>query len=59
MHCGSCVRRVTQALASTPGIAVDEVRIGAARLHTNDDQDPVDVAIAALTKAGYPAHLEQ
>jgi copper chaperone len=59
MHCGSCVRRVSQALASTPGIAVDEVRIGAARLHTGDDSAPVDAAIAALAKAGYPAHVEQ
>jgi copper chaperone CopZ len=32
MHCGSCVRRVSQALASTEGIQVKEVRVGAARL---------------------------
>lgn len=59
MHCGSCVRRVTQALASTPGLAVDEVRVGAARLHSSETPAPVDAAIAALAKAGYPAHLEQ
>lgn len=59
MHCGSCVRRVSQALASTPGIAVDEVRVGAARLSSGDDPAAVDAAIAALAKAGYPAHLEQ
>jgi copper chaperone len=59
MHCGSCVRRVSQALASTPGIAVDEVRVGAARFHASDDPAPVDAAIAALAKAGYPARVEQ
>jgi len=31
MHCGSCVRRVSQALAAVPGAAVNEVRVGAAR----------------------------
>jgi copper chaperone len=64
MHCGACVRRVSQALASTPGLAVDEVRVGAARLHsTSEEPAPadtaVDTAIAAVAKAGYSAHLDQ
>lgn len=58
MHCGACVRRVSQALASTPGIAVDEVRVGAARLHSSQEPAPIDTAIAAVVKAGYSAHLE-
>ena len=58
MHCGACVRRVSQALASTPGIAVDEVRVGAARLHSSLEPAPIDTAIAAVVKAGYSAHLE-
>jgi len=58
MHCGSCVRRVTQALNLTEGVRVEEVRIGAARLKS-EDRPPVDAAIAALGKAGYAAHLEQ
>jgi hypothetical protein len=37
MHCGSCVRRVSQALAATPGVAVNEVRVGAARLTAAED----------------------
>ena len=32
MHCGSCIRRVSQALASADGLQVEEVRLGAARL---------------------------
>lgn len=59
MHCGSCVRRVTQALNSTEGVQVEEVRIGAARLRAASDPPPVAAAIAALAKAGYNAHLEQ
>lgn len=59
MHCGSCVRRVTQVLGATEGLAVEEVRIGAARLNSTQDPPPVDAAVAALAKAGYAATLEQ
>jgi copper chaperone len=58
MHCGSCVRRVTQALTATDGVEVKEVNIGSARLSSNEEPAPVDAAIAALAKAGYSAHLQ-
>jgi copper chaperone CopZ len=58
MHCGSCIRRVSQALASTTGITVKEVRLGAARLDTTQDPAPINDSIAALAKAGYIARLE-
>jgi copper chaperone CopZ len=58
MHCGSCIRRVSQALASTTGIAVKEVRLGAARLETSQEPPPIDLSIASLAKAGYNARLE-
>ena len=59
MHCGSCVKRVTQALNSTEGVQVEEVQIGAARLKSSEEHSAAEAAIAALAKAGYPAHLEQ
>jgi len=59
MHCGSCVRRVSQALACTSGLEVREVRVGAARFASKQGPASVDLALAALAKAGYPAHLEQ
>ena len=58
MHCGSCVRRVSQALAATPGVVVNEVSVGAARLSSTEEPAAVDLAIAAIAKAGYTAHLE-
>ncbi len=62
MHCGSCVRRVSQALASTPGVVVNEVSVGKATLSSSEDPAPIDqaidLAIAAIAKAGYTAHLE-
>lgn len=58
MHCGSCVRRVSQALATIPGVRVNEVRVGAARLAYSADSAAVEKVIAAIAKAGYTAHLE-
>ncbi len=58
MHCGSCVRRVSQALASISGLVVKEVRIGGARLGFSNGPAPVEQALNALAKAGYPAQLE-
>ena len=59
MHCGSCVRRASQALAAVEGVTVNEVRVGAARLTYDAEPAPIDLAIAALAKAGYTAHREQ
>jgi copper chaperone CopZ len=59
MHCGSCVRRASQALAAVDGVVVNEVRVGAARLTSAAEPAPVDAAITALAKAGYTAHREQ
>jgi copper chaperone len=59
MHCGACVRRVTQTLNSIAGVQVDAVQVGAARVHlTNDSVDP-SALVAAISKAGYPTHLEK
>ncbi len=58
MHCGACVRRVSQALAGTDGLRVKEVRVGAARIASDQDPPPIDRALAALAKAGYPAQLD-
>jgi copper chaperone CopZ len=58
MHCGSCVRRASQALSAVEGVTVNEVRVGAARLTSAADPAPVDAAIAALAKAGYAAHRD-
>jgi len=59
MHCGSCVRRASQALAAVDGLTVNEVRVGAARLTAAAEPAPIDAAIAALAKAGYTAHRAQ
>ncbi|HEX4311517.1 MAG TPA: cation transporter [Acidobacteriaceae bacterium] len=57
MHCGACVRRVTQALGKVDGVRVDEVRIGAARIKAPDDL-PESVLVNAVQQAGYSAVVE-
>lgn len=57
MHCGSCVRRVTQALENTGGVTVDEVRIGGARVHLADGVSESSV-LSAVEKAGFPVFVE-
>jgi len=57
MHCGACVRRVSHALASE-GLDVKDVRVGAARIASDQDPAPVDRALAVIQKAGYSAHLD-
>jgi hypothetical protein len=52
------VRRVSQVLAAVPGVAMNEVRVGTARLTAAEGPAPMDLAIAALAKAGFAAHLE-
>ena len=57
MHCGSCVRRVGQALAGVDGLDVKEVRIGAARFESAEPESSAK-AVEALARAGYKAHPE-
>jgi copper chaperone len=58
MHCGSCIKRVSHALAATPGLVVKQVGLGAARLSSDQEPPPLGLAIAAIAKAGYTAYLE-
>ena len=53
MHCGACVRRVTQTLNALPNTHADEVAIGSARVET---EAPLGDLLGALQAAGFPAH---
>jgi copper chaperone len=62
MHCGSCIRRVTQAIGGAGPFAVEEVRLGAARFQAPESADSAagsaGAAIAALAKAGFAARVD-
>ncbi len=55
MHCGSCIRRVTQTLNALPATHAHEVRVGSARIETSAAPEQIQ---QALTAAGYPAFVE-
>ena len=54
MSCGHCVARVKKALDAVPGIVVDDVQIGSARV-AEREPGALAAAIRALEDAGYPA----
>jgi copper chaperone len=58
MHCGACIRRVTQALQAIPGSQVEEVRLGAARLRVPENSDSNSL-IAGLSRAGFTAQEDK
>jgi copper chaperone CopZ len=58
MHCGSCIRRVTQSLQAVAGAEVEEVRLGAARVRLNPAAS-AQALIAGLSKAGFAAQEEK
>jgi len=60
MHCGSCIRRVTQAIHSAGPFAVEQVRLGAAQFYVSEESASASAgaAIAALAKAGFTAFVD-
>jgi len=58
MHCGACIRRVTQSLQSVQGAEVEEVRLGAARVRL-DPAVSAQALIAGLSTAGFAAQEEK
>jgi len=53
MSCGHCVMSVKKELGKVPGIVVDDVQIGKAKIHY-DESNVTEQAIAqAIDEAGY------
>jgi copper chaperone CopZ len=55
MHCGTCIRRVTQTLNALPGTHAQEVRVGSARIETAAAPEQIQQALSA---AGYPTFVQ-
>jgi copper chaperone len=55
MSCGHCVAAVSEALAELPGVRVEDVRIGGARLSYEPGQVSRDEIVLAVEDAGYTA----
>ena len=56
MSCGSCVKHVTQALQSLPGVGGVEVDLTSGRVRVSGELAPGgDSLLMALTEEGYPS----
>jgi copper chaperone/Cu+-exporting ATPase len=59
MHCGACIRRVTNALQQIPGVQIGSVEVGSALLEfAPDEATPAEIA-AAVDRIGFSAHVEK
>jgi len=56
MSCGGCVQNVAKALQSVPGVTIEDVAIGSARIEAADPE-ALKGAIEAVEKAGYKAKV--
>jgi copper chaperone len=59
MHCGACVRRVTDALQRVPGVQVDSVRVGSAQMAFSPDKTTAEEIASAVNRIGFQAHIEK
>ena len=55
MHCGACVRRVTHALQTVPGIQIHSVEVGSAKLGFNADATTPEEITAAVNGIRFTA----
>ena len=58
MGCGACVRKVTAALQSVPGVSVERAAVGSATITCDPAGGAGEAAVRALAEAGYGATLE-
>lgn len=55
MSCGHCVQQVSKALQSVPGVTVESVAVGSARIAAVDG-NASKAAVLAIEAAGYQAN---
>ena len=60
MTCGNCVKHVTKAASKVPGVTEPNVDLASGKVELDYDpqQASLDVIVAAITKAGYPAEAQ-
>ena len=59
MHCGACVRRVTNTLQSVEGVKVNSVEVGSAKIVFDAAATSAQDITAALDRNGFPARVQQ
>jgi copper chaperone len=59
MHCGACVRRVTDALGKMEGVKVNSVEVGSASVTFNPEEVTVEKISGAVNKIGFEVRTEK
>jgi copper chaperone len=59
MSCEHCVRAVKGRLAATPGIEVEDVQVGSARLRYDPQRTSPDAIEEAIADEGYTAFVAE
>ena len=57
MNCGHCIARVTKALEAVPGVKIESVAIGSARVAFDPAVTTPEKVSAAVTESGYDTHI--
>jgi copper chaperone len=58
MHCDGCVRRLTAILRKIPGVVLEEVKVGSARLRSSSPHEALrSEIIAALAGTGFSVSI--
>jgi copper chaperone CopZ len=59
MHCGACVRRVTNALQAVPGVEVGSVEVGTASVTFNPNAATPEQIAGAVNGIGFTTQVAQ
>jgi copper chaperone len=57
MSCGHCLNAVNKALSSVPGLEIQSVSMGTARVRFDEARTSPEQIASAVGDAGYPADL--
>jgi copper chaperone CopZ len=55
MTCDHCLRAVRSRLQQTPGVEIEDVRIGSARIRLDEGQSSLEAVEEAIADEGYTA----
>ena len=58
MSCGHCVARVTKALTALPGVTVEDVQVGSARVRLEPTEAMLAQVASALDDVGFALKRE-
>jgi copper chaperone len=59
MHCGACVRRVTDALGKIDGVEVNSVEVGSANVTFDPEQVAAEKIAGAVNRIGFTVRSEK